>query len=321
VWFMRQAGRYMACYRERRKKHGMLELCRRPDLVAETTAEAAHRLGVDAAILFSDLLLPVIPLGFTLEYAPGGPAVGPRIGGPSDLRRLRRVDVASDLGYVMEAVRRTKRALPGGLPLIGFAGAPFTLASYLIEGGSPGRCAATKSFMYRHPAAWRRLMDRLADTLREFLRLQAEAGADALQMFDSWAGVLSPEDYRRYVLPYSRKVLRGMNARGPVIHFGTETGSLLELMKDAGGSVIGVDWRVPLDEAWRRLGKTAVMGNLDPAVLLADRKTIRREVKRILDEAGGRPGHIFNLGHGVLKETPEANVRYAVQVVKELSSR
>ncbi len=319
VWFMRQAGRYMACYRERRKHHSMLELCRRPDLVAEITAEAVDRLGVDAAILFSDLLLPAEPLGLSLSYPTGGPKIYPALRTPKDVDRLENFSVEESLGYVLEAVRRTRAALPSDIPLIGFSGAPFTLAAYLIEGQGPGRCAAAKMFMYAYPQAWNRLLSLLSDRLREFLDLQAEAGADALQMFDSWVGVLSPADYVRYVLPHSRAVFRKIKSRIPLIHFGTETGGLLELMQQAGGTVIGLDWRVPLDEARKRLGNTAVMGNLDPMILLAERPVIRREIARILKEAGGRPGHIFNLGHGIMKETPEENVRYAVDTVKELS--
>lgn len=321
VWLMRQAGRYMKSYREVRARVSMLELCKRPDLAAEVTVDAVERLGVDAAILFSDLLLIVEPLGFKLEYAKGeGPRIEPPVRTAADAGRIKEVDVDSSLGFVFEAVRLIRAALPPHIPLIGFAGAPFTLAAYMIEGGGSSGFSRTKAFMYREPAAWHRLLRHISRATARYLKRQAEAGAQALQVFDSWVGCLSPADYARYVLPHTGALFQRLKGLAPLIHFGTQTGQLLELMKRAGGDVIGLDWRVDLDEAWSRLKGKAVMGNLDPMTLFAPRPEIRRQVKRILDQARGRPGHIFNLGHGVLPETPEENVRYLVETVRELSA-
>lgn len=320
VWLMRQAGRYMKEYRDLRERVGFLDLCKNSDLAAEITVSAVQRLGVDAAILFADLLLIVEPMGFELEYAKGE---GPIIHNPSrtagEVARVRIADPAA-LEYVYESVRKVRRSLPGEIPLIGFVGAPFTLASYLVEGEGTRNAVLTKSFMYRDPESWHALMDKLVASLAAYANGQAAAGAQAIQIFDSWVGCLSPADYRDYVLPYTRSLIRKIE-KVPVIHFGTGTATLLELMKEAGGQVIGLDWRVNLDEAWNRLGDTAVMGNLDPVVLFADPKTIRTRVERILEQAGGRPGHIFNLGHGILPGTPVEHVIALVDAVRELSSR
>lgn len=323
VWLMRQAGRYMKEYREMRAKIPFLELCKRPDLVSEVTVTAAEKLGVDAAIIFADLLLIVEPLGFHLEYGQGeGPVIRPKLREPSHVGRLREVEPQESLAYLYDAIRRTRAALPPRCPLIGFAGCPFTLASYLMEGGGSKNYLHTKTLMYRHPGAWRALMEHLARNLARYINGQIAAGVQALQVFDTWVGCLGPADYREFVLPYTRMMMQGITPGTPIIHFGTGTAMLLEDMRDAGGDVIGVDARVELDAAWARLGDgVGVQGNLDPVVLYADRGFIRERVKRILKQAAGRPGHIFNLGHGLLPNTPYDNVVALVEMVHELSRR
>jgi len=320
IWLMRQAGRYMAEYRAVREKFGFLELCHHPEAAAEVTVTAVERLGVDAAIIFADILLVLEPLGVGLEFSVGdGPVLQHRVSSAEDVARLAAYDVDSALGFVYEAVRRARQGLAGRVPLIGFSGAPFTLASYLIEGGGSRQYVRTKSFMYEHPAAWNTLLGLLARLINTYLRGQIAAGAEAVQLFDSWVGCLSPDDYRSLVLPHSRAAMAGLSALAPVIHFGTGTAALLELMREAGGDVIGLDWRVRLDEGWERVGQdVAVMGNLDPVALFANQKALRAHAKRILDQASGRPGHIFNLGHGILPETPVENVIALVEMVHEL---
>ena len=320
VWLMRQAGRYMKEYRDLRARVPFLELCKRPDLVAEVTVSAAERLGVDAAILFADLLLIVEPLGFNLEYSKGdGPVVSPPIRTSADVGRLREVQPGA-LEYVFEGIRRTRAALKGDLPLLGFAGAPFTLASYLIEGGGSRSYTKTKALMYSDPGAWGALMEQLARNLAAYVKGQIDAGVQAVQIFDSWVGCLGPSDYREFVLPWSRMLFESLPKDVPVIHFGTGTAMLLELMREAGGSVIGLDHHVELDDAWKRVGyDVGVQGNLDPAVLFATPEVIRSRVQRVLNQAAGRPGHIFNLGHGILPETPYENVTALVEMVKERS--
>jgi uroporphyrinogen decarboxylase len=323
IWLMRQAGRYMAEYRALRARHGFLELARTPDAACEVTLQPVSRLGVDAAILFADILLPLDPLGVGLAFTAGD---GPRIARPirraDDVERLRPVDVADALGYVFETVRLVRRALGGRVPLIGFAGAPFTLASYLIEGGPSREFLLTKRFMREERSAWQSLMSRLAGVTADYLSGQIAAGAEAVQLFDSWVGVLAPADYREFVLPHTRRAIDRLGGTVPVIHFGTGTPGLLELMKAAGGDVIGLDWRVEIGAAWDRLGPdVAVQGNLDPAVLLAPIPEIRFAVKQILDAVDRRPGHVFNLGHGIHKETPVDHVKALVDMVHELSAR
>jgi len=323
IWLMRQAGRYMPEYRRVREKHSFLEMCQRPDLAAEVTVTAVERLGVDAAIIFADILLPLVPMKVGLHYEVGdGPVIDRPLRTAADLDRIAPVAVDESLGFVAKSIRLVQRALAGRVPLIGFAGAPFTLASYLIEGGGSRQYQATKTLMYTEPATWNRMMEMIARVTAEYLNMQIDAGADVVQLFDSWVGSLGPDDYRRFVLPHTRAVISAVRAGVPVIHFGTVTGNLLELMREAGGDVIGLDWRVDLGEAWARLGDgVAVQGNLDPMALFAEIPEIRRRAQSILDSAGGRPGHIFNLGHGILPQTPVDHAIALVDAVHELSRR
>jgi uroporphyrinogen decarboxylase len=322
IWLMRQAGRYMPEYRRVRDQHSFIELCQRPEIAAEVTVTAVERLGVDAAIIFADILLPLIPMGVGLRYEKGdGPIIDRPIRTAADLERAHAVDVA-ELSYVGESIRLVKSAIGARTPIIGFAGAPFTLASYLIEGGSSRQYQATKTLMYTQPDVWHRLMEMLARVTADYLKMQIAAGADLVQLFDSWVGSLGPDDYRRFVLPHMTSVISAIPADVPVIHFGTVTGNLLELMREAGGDVIGLDWRVDLAEAWARLDHAvAVQGNLDPIALFADVAEIRERGRTILAQAAGRPGHIFNLGHGILPETPVDHVIALVDAVHELSRR
>ncbi|MHB1560697.1 MAG: uroporphyrinogen decarboxylase [Isosphaeraceae bacterium] len=317
IWLMRQAGRYMPEYRELRARVPFLELCKRPELATEVTVTAAERLGVDAAILFADILLILEPLGFQLEFSRGeGPVIHNPVREAADVDRVRPLESPEPLDYVFQAVRSIRAALRPDLPLIGFAGAPFTLACYAIEGGSSRHYEKAKTFMYADPGAWDALMTRLVDATAAYLNAQAAAGAQALQLFDSWVGNLSPADYRRFVQPHMTRLFSRLDSSVPSIHFGTDTGSLLELQRDAGGSVIGLDWRVELDQARRRLGDgVAVQGNLDPVVLFSSPVEIAAQARRILREADGRPGHIFNLGHGILPRTPVDNVLALVDIV------
>ncbi len=323
IWLMRQAGRYMPEYRAMRERHGFLELCKNPQAAAEVTLQPVERLGVDAAILFADILLVLEPLGVGLEFTKGeGPHIQRPVRGADDVARLGRVDVAAAVGFVFETVRLARKALGDRVPLIGFAGAPFTLASYLIEGGASREFLLTKRFMRAEREAWHAMLGRLAGITADYLNGQIAAGAQAVQLFDSWVGTLSPADYREFVLPHSRAVIQRLTPGIPVIHFGVGTATLLPLMMEAGGDVIGLDWRVELAPAWERLGyDVAVQGNLDPAVLLSSSGEIRRAAKAILDAAARRPGHVFNLGHGVHQETPVENVKALVDIVHELSAR
>jgi len=318
---MRQAGRYMPEYRAVRERFGFLELCKSPDAAAEVTVTAALRLGVDAAIIFADILLVLEPMGVGLEFSRGdGPVIHRPVRSGADVDRLLPVDPAA-LAYVTDAIRHARTALPAHLPLIGFAGAPFTLASYLIEGGGSRTYARTKALMLGDAGAWRALMERLTTTIATYLNAQIAAGADAVQLFDSWVGCLSPADYRAHVLPHMRALIDAIRPGTPVIHFGTGTAGLLEAMRAGGGDVIGIDWRIDLDVAWNRLGhEVAVQGNLDPTALLAPVPEIRARAAAILGQAAGRPGHIFNLGHGILPQTPVDHVRALVDAVHELSA-
>jgi uroporphyrinogen decarboxylase len=310
-------------YREVRERTTFLELCKNPALAAEVTVTAVERLGGDAAIIFADILLILEPLGIELEFAKGeGPVIHNPVRGASDVDRLRELDDASELHFVYEAVRQTRSALKRDIPLIGFCGAPFTLASYMTEGGGSKNYVHTKRLMYDDAGAWHAMMALISRALVKYLNAQVEAGAQAVQLFDSWVGCLSPDDYREFVLPHTKRVIENVTPGVPVIHFGTGTAALLELMREAGGDVIGLDWRVRLDEGWRRVGHdVAVMGNLDPVVLFAKQDVLRAQAKKILEQAEGRPGHIFNLGHGILPETPVENVIALVEMVHELSHR
>src|SRR6266478_3397659 len=321
IWLMRQAGRYMSEYREVRARTTFLQLCKTPSLAAEVTVTAAERLGVDAAIIFADILLILEPMGINLEFPRGeGPVIHNPVRTTADVERLREIEDVGSLDFVCEAIRQTRESLRDDLPLIGFSGAPFTLASYVVEGGGSKNYVQTKSLMYNDSGAWHAMMSLIARGLVKYLNAQIEAGAQAVQLFDSWVGALGPDDYREYVLPHTRSVIKAITPGTPVIHFGTGTAALLELMSEAGGDVIGLDWRVRLDDAWHRIGpKFAVMGNLDPVALVANREHLRLQAKLILDQAGGRPGHIFNLGHGILPETPVENVIALVDTVHELS--
>ncbi len=323
IWLMRQAGRFLPEYRAVRARHSFLELCRSPQAAAEVTLQPVDLLGVDAAILFADILLIVEPLGVGLEFAKGeGPVIHRPIRTEMDVARLTPIDVASALGYVFETVRLVRRELDGRVPLIGFAGAPFTVASYVVEGGPSRDYLNTKRLMYEAPKAWHRLMEILAAGTVAYLNGQIAAGAQAVQLFDSWVGILSPDDYRAFVLPHVRTLIASLTPGAPVIHFGTGTAGLLRLMREAGGDVVGVDWRVDLDAAWNATGHdVAVQGNLDPAVLLAPPGVIRERAQAVLARAGGRPGHIFNLGHGVFQQTPVEHVKALVDFVHEATDR
>ena len=323
IWLMRQAGRYMQEYRDVRARVGFLELCKTPALAAEVTVTAAERLGVDAAIIFADILLPLEAMGLQLEFTKGdGPLIHNPVRSAADVNRMVEIEDVSALDFVFEAICQTRRALPEDLPLIGFAGAPFTLASYIVEGGSSKNYVQTKSLMYNDSGAWHAMMSLISRALVKYLNAQVDAGAQTLQLFDSWVGCLSPDDYREYVLPHTRSVIAGISSETPIIHFGTGTGELLKLISEAGGNVIGIDWRVRLAEGWQRIGHDkAVMGNLDPVALFSNPEHLRSQTKSILDQAGGLPGHIFNLGHGILPETPVENVIALVEMVHEMSAK
>src|SRR6201996_196059 len=319
VWFMRQAGRYMKQYRQIRDRHGILEICKRPDLAATVTLQPVEILDVDAAIIFADLLLPVEPMGLKLEFVSGeGPQIDNPIASSEDVDDLLTGNTG-DLGYVGEAIQLTARALGGRVPVVGFVGAPFTLASYMIEGGPSKTFLKTKKLMFGDEVIWRRLLGKLVDVLGDFARLQVTAGARAIQVFDSWAGALSPDDYVRYVQPYSRALIERIRSTGaPVIHFGTGTAGFVRELHGAGGDVIGVDWRINIDQAWMEIGyRSAIQGNLDPVALFAPLPELRTRVVDLLRRTGTRPGHIVNLGHGILPETPLENVRAVVQIVRE----
>lgn len=318
VWFMRQAGRYMAEYRALREKHDILTLCRTPELAVQVTLQPIDALGVDAAILFSDLLLPLEPLGVPFHFAAGeGPVVDAPVRSAADVAKLRAFEPREAHAPVLEAIRLLRRALDGRVPLIGFAGAPFTLASYAVEGGHSSHFTLTKRMMYEAPETWHRLAALLASVVADYLRAQVEAGAQALQVFDSWVGALDAADYREFVLPHVRALFDGVEDTGvPLIHFGTGTGHLLALQREAGGDVIGVDWRTPLDEGWQRIGHDrAVQGNLEPHALFAPLPRLLARVDDVLARAGRRAGHVFNLGHGILPGTPVEHVRAVVEHV------
>lgn len=317
VWFMRQAGRYMPEYRALRSKYSLLEICKTPELALQVTLQPL-RLGVDAAILFADILLPLEPMGASFEFAAGeGPVIHEPVRDRAAIEKLRVFDPEEGLAYVLSAIRLIRKELDGKTPLIGFAGAPFTMASYMIEGGKSSDFQKTKMLMWSDPEAWALLMGKASEVVRRYLRAQIDAGAQAVQLFDSWVGALSPVDYRLFVLPHVRHILSDLETTGvPVIHFGTNTATLLEAQCEAGGTVIGVDFRMPLGQAWKRIGyDRAVQGNLDPLLLLAPRKLAEQRALDVLAEAAGRPGHIFNLGHGIVPQTPVDTVKAVVDCV------
>ena len=319
VWFLRQAGRYMQEYRDVRKHHTLVEICKQPELAAEVTITAAEKLGVDAAIIFADLLLPLEPMGLDFEFQAGeGPVVHHPIRTAEDVRQLR-TDRAEQLSYVASAIQKVAAHFKDRLGIIGFCGAPYTLASYMIEGGGSRNYVETKRLMYRDTTAWRMLLDKIVTVLEQYCRQQVEGGADVIQIFDSWVGSLSLGDYRDYAVEASKRLVRAVQAMGvPVIYFGVETAGLLSDMASTGADVIGLDWRQPLDEGWRAVGHThAVQGNLDPITLFAPLEILEQRVKEILRAAGGRPGHIFNLGHGIVPGTPVDSVQAVVRIVRE----
>lgn len=321
VWFMRQAGRYMKAFRDIRAKHSLLTVCKTPDLATEVTLQPIERFDFDASIIFADILLPLEPMGLNLEFVKGeGPVIYNPIRDKKDVDALKPVEPEASLAFVLQAIRQVRAAL--NVPLIGFSGAPFTLASYMIEGGSSRNYLHTKKMMYGAPELWNQLMSKLTRIIADYLAAQVKAGAQAIQVFDSWIGTLSPGDYRRYVFPHMKQLLSELHGFGvPVLHFGTGTSTLLEQQKEAGGDVIGLDWRVELDEAWNRLGDdVAVQGNLDPLTLFAPIPEIEKRVDNILKRAGNRPGHIFNLGHGIIPETPLSAVEAVIEMVHQKSA-
>jgi uroporphyrinogen decarboxylase len=307
----------MAEYRELRQNYTLLQLCRTPDLATEVTLQPIRRLDVDAAIIFSDLLLPLEPMGIPFDFVKGeGPSVHAPLRTVADIDRTRAFEPREALGYVLQAIRQVKRELPPHIPLIGFAGAPFTLASYAIEGGHSNNFALTKTLMYQHPAAWHRLCEKLATIVGDYLVAQIEAGVDVVQVFDSWVGALNAADYREFVLPHTRRIFAAVDGRVPTIHFGTGTAAILRELREAGGDVIGADWRIPIDEAWSRIGADrAVQGNLDPTLLFGPEDRLTRAAEDILARVAGRPGHIFNLGHGILPGTPVEHVQHLARIV------
>jgi uroporphyrinogen decarboxylase len=323
VWLMRQAGRYMKEYRALRKKYSFLEMCKNPELAAQVTLQPIEKFKLDAAIIFSDILIPLEPMGVEFEFAKGeGPIFHHPLREKEEAEKLRIFEPEEEVPYLMKAIQIVRRELEGKIPLIGFCGAPFTLASYIIEGGHSKNYILTKSMMYQDRPMWEVLMEKISSVLIQYLNAQIRAGIQAIQVFDSWVGCLSPADYEEFVLPYSQKVIGGVDPSVPLIHFATSNATLLELMKRAGGNVIGVDWRIDIREAWERLGNdVAIQGNLDPVVLFGSVGLIEKEVKRILDRVEGRPGHIFNLGHGILPHTPVDHVAALVDMVHEYSSR
>jgi uroporphyrinogen decarboxylase len=320
VWFMRQAGRYMKAYRDLKEKHTFLEMCKTPELATEVTLQPVNALDIDAAIIFADILLPLEPMGTGLEFIVGdGPSIPRPVRDAKAVENLRPVNAEEHLGFVGDAIRMVRKEISGKVPLIGFAGAPFTLCSYMVEGGKSREFKTTKMMMFEAPELWERLMDKVCTMLIDYLKMQVNAGAQALQIFDSWVGCLSPEDYSRYVLPYTRRVIEGVKDTGvPVINFSTGTSTMLDRVAQAGGDVISFDWRINLDDAWDQVGHDQpIQGNLDPVTLFAPLPVIKERVHDILRRAAGRPGHIFNLGHGILQHTPVDHVKAVCDMVHE----
>jgi uroporphyrinogen decarboxylase len=321
---MRQAGRYMSEYRALRERYSLLTICRTPDLATEVTLQPIRRIELDAAILFSDLLLPLEPMGIRFDFVSGeGPAIENPITSADEIARLRRFEPRGELAHVLDAIRQIQRELAGRVPLIGFAGAPFTLASYAIEGGHSNNFAKTKALMYGNPEAWHRLCAFLAEIVADYLAAQIDAGVDAVQVFDSWVGVLNARDYREFVLPHTRRIFDGLSIHDvPTIHFGVGTAAILSEMREAGGTVLGADWRTPLDDAWAKIGfDRGIQGNLDPTLLLGPVQRMLAAADDVIARAGGRPGHVFNLGHGILPMTPLDHVQALARHVHVVSSR
>ena len=323
VWFMRQAGRYMKAYRDIREKYSLIEMFKNPELAAEITLQPIRAFSIDAAIIFADILLPLEGMGIGFEFTEkSGPVIAKPLRSAGDMRSIRTADPEGDLGYVLESLRKVRSEIDGKVPLIGFAGAPFTLAGYAIEGGSSANHLLTKDVMYRDPDAWDLLMSKLTDTLVAFLKAQVTAGAQVVQLFDSWVGCLSPSDYRQYVFPHTQRIFLELKKEEiPSIHFGTGTAGLLQLMAEAGGDVVGVDWRIAMDDAWQIIGAgKGIQGNLDPIALMAPWSVLSQKTKEVLDAVDSRPGHIFNLGHGILPSTPEDSVKAVADLVHEYSA-
>jgi len=323
VWLMRQAGRYMKEYMAIKEKHSFLEMCRTPEIACEVTLQPIRAFELDAAIIFADILLPLEGMGIGLEFAKDmGPVISNPVRTHGDIDAVRPIEPERDVPFLLEAIRMVKQELGGKVPLIGFSGAPFTLASYIIEGSGSKNYLHAKSLMYSDPGAWKALMEKITAVVISYLKAQIAAGAEAVQLFDSWVGCLGPDDYAEFALPYTKRVIDAVSGTVPVINFATNTGTYLELMAEAGGDVVGVDWRVRLDEAWERIGHArGIQGNLDPTVLFGPVSEMKKRVAGILDMARGRPGHIFNLGHGIILGTPVDNVRALVDAVHELGAR
>jgi len=323
VWLMRQAGRYLKDYRKLRAKYSFIETCKNPELAVEITLQPLRYFELDAAIIFADILLPLEGMGIDFEFTKDdGPHIKNPIRSREEVEKIREIDPLEDVAYLMEAIRLARKELDGRVPLIGFAGAPFTLASYIIEGGGSKNYILTKSMMYREPETWHLLMEKLTDTVARYLNAQIEAGVQAVQVFDSWVGCLSPGDYFDYVLPHQKRLMSALDRSVPHIHFAYNASHLLPLLYEAGGNVIGLDWRIEIDRAWQLLEyKCAVQGNLDPVALFGSQGYIKTRVHDILTRVAGRNGHIFNLGHGILPTTPVDNVKFMVDLVHELSDR
>jgi len=323
VWMMRQAGRYLPEYREIRKKHTFLEMCKTPEVAAEVTIQPVRRYEIDAAIIFADILLPLEPMGIGLEFSKGeGPVIHNPVRTMADVEKLKPIDAASQIDYLMKAIKIVLKELNGKVPLIGFTGAPFTLASYIIEGGGSRNYEHAKAMMFSQPSTWHKLMEHLTGVIINYLNAQIDTGVQAVQIFDSWVGALGPSDYREFVLPHQKKVIAGIKKTVPIIHFAHGASHLLEMVSEAGGDVIGLDWRCDLDAAWNRVGfDKAVQGNLDPISLFGSKEFIRKRTKEIIDRAGGRNGHIMNLGHGILQQTLLDHAEEFINATHELSKR
>jgi len=323
VWLMRQAGRYMKEYMAIREKYSFLEMCRNPEIACEVTLQPIKAFEIDAAIIFADILLPLPGMGINLEFAKNeGPVIKNPVRTKKDIDAVRVINPEEDVPYLLNAIKMVKKELNGKTPLIGFSGSPFTLASYIIEGEGSKNYIHAKGLMYSDPEGWKALLDKISDVIIAYLNAQIDAGVDCVQLFDSWVGCLGPDDYKRFALPYTKKVIAGVKKTVPLINFSTNTGTYLGLVKEAGGDVVGVDWRVRLDEAWKTIGyDKGIQGNLDPVTLFGPVKEIKKRVKEIIEMAGGRPGHIFNLGHGIIVGTPVDNVRAVVDAVHEYSRK